>query len=93
MAILALMLFADALAAAVRQMAPAFADSALGTVSRAFQLCWRAEALARPFRRFGSRTVGARRTTPPIILSGFLGFLVALVTLMLAKASLRPRSR
>ena len=86
MAILALMLFADALPPPSGRWHPPSRIARWARVSRAFRLCWRAEALARPFRRFGSRTVVPGRTTPPIILSGFLGFLVALVTLMLAQS-------
>ncbi len=86
MAILALMLFADALAAAVRQMAPAFADSALGTGVEGLSTLLACGGVGATLSALWLAHGGARRTTPPIILSGFLGFLVALVTLMLAQS-------
>ena len=80
------MLFADALAAAVRQMAPAFADSALGTGVEGLSTLLACGGVGATLSALWLAHGGARRTTPPIILSGFLGFLVALVTLMLAQS-------
>ncbi len=63
-ALLTLMLFGDALAAAVRQMAPAFADKALGAGVEASRRCSRARGSAPRYRRSGSRTAARRARRP-----------------------------
>lgn len=83
-ALLTLMLFGDALAAAVRQMAPAFADKALGVGIEGYSTLLAAAGVGATIAALWLAQGGARRSAPATILSAFSGFLVATAALMLA---------
>ncbi|SED39176.1 Predicted arabinose efflux permease, MFS family [Rhizobiales bacterium GAS188] len=85
-AILAVMLFGDALAAAVRQMAPAFADTALGAGVEGLSILLAGAGVGATLSALWLAHGGARRAAPSTILWAFLGFLLALVALMLAQS-------
>jgi predicted MFS family arabinose efflux permease len=83
-ALLALMLFGDALFAVVRQMAPAFADKALGVGVEGYSTLLTAAGVGATIAALWLAQGGAKRSAPLTILSAFLGFLVAITALMLA---------
>jgi predicted MFS family arabinose efflux permease len=86
MAMSALMLVGDALAAAVRQMAPALADKALGSGVEGLSILLACAGVGATLSALWLAQGGARRAAPRIILWAFLGFLVAVVALMLARS-------
>jgi MFS family permease len=83
-AILALMLFGDALYAAVRQMAPAFSDKVLGAGVEGLSTLLAGAGVGATLSALWLAQGGARRASPSNILWAFLGFLIALAALMLA---------
>lgn len=86
MAILTIMLFGDALASAVRQMAPAFADTALGAGVEGLSTLLAGAGIGATLSALWLAQGGARRAAPWTILWAFLGFLIAVVALMLAQS-------
>jgi predicted MFS family arabinose efflux permease len=89
LAMLALMLFGDALASAIRQMAPAFADKALGAGVEGLSTLLACAGIGAAASALWLAQGGARRASPRTILWAFLGFLAAVVALMLSP-SLAP---
>lgn len=85
-AVLALMLFGDALTNAVRQMAPAFADRQLGAGIEGFSTLLTCAGVGATLSALWLAQGGARRCTVPVILWAFLGFLVTTATLMLSRS-------
>jgi MFS family permease len=83
-AILALMLFGDALASAVRQMAPAFADKGLGAGVEGLSVLLACGGIGATLSALWLAQGGASRASPGIIMSSFLGFLLGIVGLMLS---------
>jgi MFS family permease len=81
-AMLTLMLFGDALASATRQMAPAFADRALGAGVEGLSALLACAGFGATASALWLAQGGARRASPRTILWAFLGFLVAVVALM-----------
>jgi predicted MFS family arabinose efflux permease len=83
-AILSLMLLGDALAAAVRQMAPAFADKALSGGVEGLSTLLAAAGIGATLAALWLAHGGARRAAPSVILWAFLGFVAAVAALMAA---------
>ena len=84
-AILALMLFGDALTQAVRQMAPAFADKALGAGIAGFSTLLTCAGIGATLSALWLAQGGARRATVSMIIWAFLGFLIATAALMISQ--------
>ena len=77
-AILALMLFGDALSAAVRQMAPAFSDKVLGAGVEGLSTLLAGAGVGATLSALWLAQGGAQRASPSNIVWAFLGFLVAI---------------
>lgn len=75
-AMLSLMLFGDALTQAFRQMAPAFADKALGAGVEGFSALLTCAGVGATGSALWLAQGGARRSTPGVIVWAFLGFLL-----------------
>ena len=86
LAILTIMLFGDALASAVRQMAPAFADKGLGAGVEGLSTLLAGAGIGATLSALWLAQGGARRAAPWTILWAFLGFLIAVAALMLAQS-------
>jgi MFS family permease len=84
-ALLALMLLGDALAAAVRQMAPAFADKALGAGVEGLSTLLAAAGVGATLSALWLAHGGARRSSPRTIMWSFLSFLISVAALMLTQ--------
>jgi MFS family permease len=82
LAILTLMLFGDALAAAVRQMAPAFADRALGAGVEGLSTLLACGGAGATLAALWLAQGGAARFAPHTIIWAFLAFLAAVAGLM-----------
>jgi MFS family permease len=85
-ALLTLMLFGDALAAAVRQMAPAFADKALGAGIEGLSALLASAGLGATLSALWLAHGGAARAAPQTILWAFPAFLAAIGALMLTQS-------
>ena len=86
LAILAIMLFGDALFAAIRQMAPAFADKALGAGVEGLSTLLASAGVGATLSALWLAQGGARRVASSVILWAFLGFLLAFTALMLTQS-------
>ncbi len=84
-AMLSLMLFGDALTQAFRQMAPAFADKALGAGVEGFSALLTCAGVGATGSALWLAQGGARRSTPGVIVWAFLGFLLSTTTLVLSR--------
>ncbi len=83
--ILTVMVFGDALLASVRQMAPAFADKALGAGVAGLSTLLASAGVGATLAALWLAQGGARRASPRNILRAFLGFLAAVAALMSAQ--------
>jgi MFS family permease len=83
-AILTLMLFGDALYAAARQMAPAFADQGLGGGVEGLSTLLASSGVGATIAALWLAHGGVERASPTTILWGFIGFLAAVAGLMLS---------
>jgi MFS family permease len=83
--ILALMLFGDGLYGAVRQMAPAFADQALGAGVGGLSTLLASGGVGATIAALWLAHGGVARAAPATILWGFLGFIAAVTGLMLSR--------
>lgn len=84
--LLSLMLFGDALAAAVRQMMPAFADRGLHAGVEGLSTMLASAGIGATFSALWLAQGGARRSKYPVITWGFLGYLIATMGLMTAQS-------
>ena len=82
--ILMLMLFGDGLYAAVRQMAPAFADAALGVGVEGLSTLLASAGVGATIAALWLAHGGVARASTTTILWGFLGFVAAISGLMLS---------
>lgn len=82
------MLLGDAQGSAVRQMAPAFAENALGSGVEGLSILLAASGIGATLSALWLAQGGSRRAAPSTILSAFLGFLVAIIALSLARGLL-----
>jgi len=87
--ILMLLLFGDSLYGAVRQMAPAFADRALGAGVGGLSTLLAGAGVGATVAALWLAHGGVVRASPTTILWGFLGFVASVSGLMLSR-SLRP---
>jgi len=83
--LLALMLFGNALAGAVRQMMPAFADQGLHAGLSGLSTLLASAGVGATLSALWLAQGGARRSRPSVILRAFLGFLIATVGLMASR--------
>jgi MFS family permease len=83
--ILMLMLFGDGLYGAVRQMAPAFADRALGAGVGGLSTLLASAGVGATIAALWLAHGGVARAAPTTILWGFLGFVAAVTGLMLSR--------
>jgi MFS family permease len=83
--ILMLMLFGDGLYGAVRQMAPAFADRALGAGVGGLSTLLASAGVGATMAALWLAHGGVARAAPTTILWGFLGFVAAVTGLMLSR--------
>jgi hypothetical protein len=83
--ILTLLLFGDGLYGAVRQMAPAFADKALGVGVGGLSTLLASAGVGATIAALWLAHGGVARATPATILWGFLGFVSAVTGLMLSR--------
>ena len=81
-AILALMLFEDALNSAVRQLAPAFADADLHAGVQGLSTLLTCAGIGATLSALWLAQGGGRHTTAPVIIQAFLGVLCAILALM-----------
>ena len=84
-AILMLLLFGDGLYGAVRQMAPAFADRALGAGVGGLSTLLASAGVGATIAALWLAHGGVARASPTTILWGFLGFVAAVSGLMLSR--------
>jgi MFS family permease len=84
--ILLLLLFGDGLYGAVRQMAPAFADRALGAGVGGLSTLLAGAGVGATVAALWLAQGGVARASPPIILWGFLGFIASVSGLMLSRS-------
>ncbi len=85
-AILMLLLFGDGLYGAVRQMAPAFADRALGAGVGGLSTLLASAGVGATIAALWLAHGGVARASPTTILWGFLGFVAAVFGLMLSRS-------
>jgi MFS family permease len=84
--ILMLMLFGDGLYGAVRQMAPAFADRALGAGVGGLSTLLASAGVGATLAALWLAHGGVARAAPATILWGFVGFIAAVTGLMLSRS-------
>ena len=92
-AILMLLLFGDGLYGAVRQMAPAFADRALGAGVGGLSTLLASAGVGATIAALWLAHGGVARASPATILWGFLGFVAAVSGLMLSRTHRRGCAR
>jgi MFS family permease len=83
--LLTLMLFGNALAAAIRQMMPAFADVELHAGVAGLSSLLAGAGVGATLAALWLAQGGARRSTTPVIIWGFLAFLIAAAGLMASR--------